>query len=160
MTGEEYLHLTDGDLCKLTEDIDTNGLIWHKGDIIEVVFRNSYKEAIYVKNKSVTFNNRLSYKELGALFFFKAMELYKKWNEVKKNTFVTRFEHTFSVGDKFWIMKDNKPISYTIREIQYIMTEKGNKLLYFTESPSDDNSTYHTENEMYSTKEELLKSFL
>ena len=158
MTGEEYLHLTDGDLCKLTEDIDTKGLIWHKGDIIEVVFRNTYKETIYVKNPSVTFNNRPSYKELDALFFFRAMELYKKWNEVKKNTFVTRFEHRFMCGDEVWFMKDNKPFKDIINQVTLRITRsKGIEWHYsavMTGYIGDDTT------EIYATKEELIHSLL
>lgn len=156
MTGEEYLHLTDGDLCKLTEDINTNGLIWHKGDIIEVVFRNTYKETIYVKNKSVPFGNRPSYKELGALFFFKAMELYKKWNEVKKNTFVTKFEHRFMLGDEVWFMKDNKPFKDIINQITLRINRSRGIEWYYSAVMTGyiGNDTA----EIYTTKDELLNS--
>ena len=156
MTGKEYLYLTDGDLCKLTEDINTNGLTWHKGDIIEVVFRNSYKETVYVKNKSVTFNNRLSYKELDALFFFRAMELYKKWNEVKKNTFVTRFEHRFMCGDEVWFMKDNKPFKDIINQITLRITRSKGIEWYYSAVMTGyiGNDTA----KIYTTKDELLNS--
>ena len=156
MTGKEYLYLTDGDLCKLTEDINTNGFIWHKGDIIEVVYRNRYEESIYVKNNSIDYNNRHHYKTLGAIWFLKAMELYKKWNEVKKNTFITRFSHRFMPGDKVWYMKDNKPFEDTINQVTLRITRSKGIEWYYSAVMTGyiGNDTA----EIYTTKDELLNS--
>lgn len=156
MTGNEYLYLTEGDLCRLTEDVETNGVIWKKGDILEVVYRNRYEETICVRNISVNYRKRHPYKTLGVMFFLKAIEVYKKWKDRKTDTIVTKFEHKFMPGDTFWIMEDNKPKSYKVFKLSFDVYEGFTRIMYSTK----DNDTFDIdrEKEMFATKDELLDS--
>lgn len=151
MTGNEYNHLLDGDQCILTEDIDTNCLRWHKGDIIEIVYARQDREDVYVRNLTTKWGERPSYKQLGPLWFLKAMKKYKSW---KNGKIVTTFEHKFMPGNTVWYMKDNKPCKDTIFAVHYKILKDEAKWFYTVESES----ALFQDDGLFATKDELLDS--
>ena len=151
MTGEEYIHLTEGDLLKLTEDIDTNNLRWHKDDIIEVVYARQDKDDVYVRNLTTKWGGRPSYKVLGPMWFLKAMKKYKSW---KDNKVITVFEHKFMPGDTVWYIKDYKPFKDTIFAVHYKIMKGKTEWFYTVESES----ALYQDDGLFATKDELLDS--
>lgn len=137
MTGTEYLYLSEGDICKVTSDLD--GLA-EKGDLIEVVYRNRFKEIVYFKKSDEVIG-------FSVTSILSCMEIYKKHG---KDFIQTTFLHKFDVGDTVYLMVDNKVVSKKVLSISY---------------SGDKHVTYYFKGMMYSgdeglfrSKEELLKS--
>lgn len=161
MTGKDFTYLVEGDLCKLTEDIDTNGLTWHKGDILEVVYRSVHNpDELCVRDLDSKFGDRVYYKTLSSIWFLKCTEVYKKYKDRMNKLNSTTFTHKFNVGDTFWAMYCNKPKSYKVEKVNYYIDKNGPEVEYITTDNCnfyEDTSLYNTE-EIYSTKDELLDS--
>lgn len=150
MTGTEFTYLQEGDQCILTEDIDTNNLRWHKGDIVEVVYARQDTENMYVKNFTTKCGNRLSYKTLGPIWFLKAMKKYKSWKDTKNH--ITQFTHRFMPGDTVWYMKDNKPFEDSILQLAYTMKPSKSNYYYVLHSgrllEDGDEGVFETKDEL------------
>lgn len=68
-------------------------------------------------------------------------------------------ETKFNVKDKVWFMEDNKPVVETIWNIEISLGDNSPKVKYiFFHKKSNDNHRYFLEEEIFATKEELLKS--
>lgn len=73
----------------------------------------------------------------------------------------------YNLGDKVYVMHDNKVVYFTIQRInikigdkisiEYVSSEKFRQYLYLSKE-SDYMSLYVEEEKVFSTKEELLKS--
>lgn len=149
MTGTEYWSLSEGDLCKITTDLNIFGEPkFHKGDLVEVVYRDHYEETLYFKEK----DGGITAVNVAAVLNY--MEVHKK----RKDTYVTRLKHKFNPGDVFWIMKDNKAKSYTVAVFEFVRTTSGNYIRYYVDPCPDENSIIYTEDIMFASKEDLLKS--
>lgn len=152
MTGTEYLYLSEGDQCILLEDLETCNLKWNKGDIIEVVYRNTFEETIYFKNITAEYTYRPSYKALNVMWCLKMMKLYKKFND--KSMTITTFKHKFNVGDTVWLMEHNKPVPYKIVKLEYSEEKDSTDYCYICDSGKKLNDTC----EIYESKDALLDS--
>lgn len=147
MTGTEFTYLQEGDQLILTEDINTYDFKWHKGDIVEVVYTRQDTENMYLKNLTTKYDDRPSYKTLGPLFFFKAMEKYKSWKDIK----TTQFKHKFAPSDIVWYMKDNKPFKDSISQIVFTMNTDKSSWYYILSSGRilrDDEGAFATKDEL------------
>lgn len=153
MTGEEYLNLTEGDLCRLITNISTEEKTWKKGLIVKVLYRDRYKDSIYFKNLTAeTPELNYSIKELNPNFILGAMEVYKKCG----GNYITKFEHKFNAGDTVWYMKNNKPLKDSITTIHIVMSRGAGIEWYYTTTEAG--VTNLSDNEMFATKDELLDS--
>lgn len=161
MTGTEFAYLQEGDLCILTEDINTYNVVWHKGDIIEVVYRKgSNVDELCVRNISQNYGDRHPYKTLGVIMLLKAAKLYKKKKDIENKIISTTFTHKFNVGDTFWAMYCNKPKAYKVEKVNYYIDKDDAEVEYITTDNHcfyDNSNTYDT-GEIYATKDELLDS--
>lgn len=159
MTGTEFDSLHEGDLCLLTDDIDTYSPVWHKGDVIEVVYRSRNNvDELYVRNMSQKYKDRHPYKTLGPVFLLNAAKLYKKREDIKNKVISTTFTHKFNVGDTFWAMYCNKPKAYKVEKVNYYIDKDNTEVEYITTDNHcfyDNSNTYDT-GEIYATKDELL----
>lgn len=150
MTGEEYYNLKQGDKVIVTKSTPT--FLGMKGTIYEMVYRDHYKEDIYLKCIQTVDNK---YLELGCVKIVgpaTAMQYINIYNDSMKKKEL-KIPVDFNVGDEFWIMKDNKPIAKKVGRID-IKVNINNTLhiLYKNDGLS------YIASEMYHTKQELLDS--
>lgn len=150
MTGTQYIFLHEGDQCILLEDIGE----WHKGNIIEMVYRDSHEDRVYFKNVHTTINGIPSYGTLQVKTCLRALSLYKKFGEEPVTK--TIFEHKFNVGDTIWRMYNNKPEACVIDRIEY--TEFKDTKVWNYYCICDGDSVFDDNCEIYSSKDELLDS--
>lgn len=149
MTGTEYINLHEGDQCILLEDIGE----WHKGDIVEMIYRSKFEESIYFKNICNIINGEPSYGIFQMKTCLRALSLCKKYNEIPVTK--TTFEHRFNVGDGIWMMECNEPRSFKIKRLEYIENKKGKgEWSYVCEDNRELDDTF----KIYSSKDELLDS--
>ena len=118
MTGEEYYNLKQGDKVIVTKSTST--FLGMKGTIYEMVYRDHYKEDIYLKCIQTVDNK---YLELGCVKIIDtatALQYINIYNDSMKKKEL-KIPVDFNVGDEFWIMKDNRPVAKKIDRIDIIV---------------------------------------
>lgn len=149
MTGEEFYNLKQGDRVIVTKSTPT--YLGRKGTIYEMVYRDHYKEVIYLQCIQ-TVGEEI---EIGCIkivdpaMAFQFIDIYNDNMEKKE----LKIPVDFNVGDEFWVMKDNKPVAKKVQRID-IKVNKNNILCILYEN---DGLSYIA-SEMYHTKQELLNS--
>lgn len=149
MTGEEYSNLKQGD--KVVVNKEELLYLRDKGTIYEMVYRDHYREAIYLQYvKPVGENPKVgSIKIVDPSIAIQFLDVYKD-NIGKKEL---NIPVDFNVGDEFWIMKDNRPISRKIDRIDINIDKDGICVLY------ESGISFYNPNSIYHTKQELFNSF-
>lgn len=153
MTSNEYYNLITGAKCILTEDIETYGIKWQKGDIIEVAFFNPVMldgDVVFF-NLNVKYKDRPSYKRLGIVYVLKALQVLT----VETRPIVSQFTHKFNAGDTVWRMNYNKPESHFIDRLQYNEYSNDNQNFEYI---CNDGLVLDDSCAIYGSKEELLDS--
>lgn len=72
---------------------------------------------------------------------------------------------TFNVGDRVWVMKDNKPYQFKIHKIDVEVYDTWTRILYVdrlerTSMLDSEKLEYYNMSICYKTKKELLESFI
>lgn len=149
MTGEEYYNLKQGDKVIVTKS--TPKFLGMKGTIYEMVYRDHYKEAIYLKCIQTVDNK---YLELGCVKIVDpatALQYIDIYNDSMKKKEL-KIQVDFNVGDEFWIMINNKPKVKKVKGINIEVIGNDVHILY-----ESDISVYNPSS-IYHTKQELLDS--
>lgn len=165
MTGTDYLYLTEGDLCILTEDINTpSGLTLYKGHIIEILYRNRYKDIVYVKdpNKSAPNPSQRTFcvAALSPGYFLRSIEVYRKYKDIKDSKTTTKFTHKFNPEDTIWFMENNQIQSRVIFRVTYDEFIKDGERVCSIQYVTHDGKVFFEDDKIFSSKEELVKSLL
>lgn len=148
MTGEEYYNLKQGDKVIVTKSTPFLGI---KGTIYEMVYRDHYKEAIYLQSIQ-TLNNK--YLELGCVKIVDpatALHYIDIYNDSMKKKEL-KIQVDFNVGDEFWIMIDNKPKVKKVDGINIKVIGNDVHILY------ESGISVYNPSSIYHTKQELLDS--
>lgn len=148
MTGEEYYNLKQGDKVIVTKSTPTFlGII---GTIYEMVYRDHFKEGIYLQCISTASDEV----EVGCIkivdpaMAFQFLNVYNDNMEKKE----LKIPVDFNVGDEFWIMKDNKHIVKKLERIDIKVDKYGMYIFY------ENGIASYTAYKMYHTKQELINS--
>lgn len=149
MTGDEYYNLKQGDRVIVTKSTPT--FLGMKGTIYEMVYRDHYKEDIYLKCIQTVDNK---YLELGCVKIVgpaTAIQNLNIYNDSMKKKEL-KIPVDFNVGDEFWTMIDNKP---KVKKVEGIDIEViGNNVHILYES----GVLVYNPSSMFHTKQELLES--
>ena len=159
MTGTEYINLKEGDLLVVT---NTCSFLGTKGNIYEVLYRDSFVDQIYIKLKDISENkvNDLQVDDIKVIRPEQAFEYFEIYTEDIKRVKLTP---KFKIGDSFWIMSYNKPISKTVTGIRienYIeIIDREEFHCSCIEYSVNYNLKYeYNEEDMFKTKKELIES--
>lgn len=148
MTGEEFYNLKQGDRVIATKPTPT--YLGRKGTIYEMVYRDHYKEVIYLQCIQ-TVGEEI---EIGCIkivdpaMAFQLLNIYNDSMEKKE----LKIQVDFNVGDEFWIMKDNRPTVRKVDRIDIKVDKDDTYILY------ESGFLLYNPSSMYHTKQELLNS--
>ena len=153
MTGKEYTYLKPNDKLVVVYSCEFVGA---KGNLYEVVYRDKFSDVIYIKlidkspNDTGTGLNIGDIKVIHPEQAFSYFELYTK--DSQKINPIPKYK----LGDSFWVINDNKISSVTVTGIDMFIFRKDTVKIRYA---GDYSCVYnYTEDKMFKTKEELIKS--
>lgn len=157
MTGEEYTYLKPNDKLVVVYSCEFVGA---KGNLYEVVYRDKFSDVIYIKLIDKSPNDTRTGLNVGDIKIIRPEQAFSYFELYTKDFIKQKPNPKFKIGDSFWIMLNNKPVFKTVTGIR---TEERysdtNKYIVKIRYAVDYSYEYnYTEDEMFKTKEELIKS--
>lgn len=153
MTGKEYTYLKPNDKLVVVYSCEFVGA---KGNIYEVVYRDKFSDVIYIKLIDKSPNDTGSGLNVGDIKVIRPEQAFSYFELYTKDSQEINPIPKYKLGDSFWTINDNKISSVTVTGIDIFIFRKDTVKIRYA---GDYSCVYnYTEDEMFKTKEELIKS--